>query len=102
MEPCLSNDSQVKQFRVRPKNLSKKCLSDQTNVWSLNTRSQADENGTHTNDCQGKLNAAELLAESTPSSTVSSVVEHNFWNKLCLTTEVPLYILWMNWSIRQF
>ena len=38
VKPQLSNDSQVEQFRVWPKNLSKKCLSDRTNVRRLNTQ----------------------------------------------------------------
>ena len=37
VEPWLLNDSQIKQFRVWLKNLSKKCLGDQRNFWSLNT-----------------------------------------------------------------
>ena len=62
METQLPNDSPVKRFRVRPKDLRKRCLSDRTNVLSSNTR-RANENGTCANDYRGEPSSTERLAE---------------------------------------
>ena len=74
VDPQLSNNSQIKQFGVWPKNLSKKCFSNRT--------SWANENGTRRNDCRSKPNTAELITEFTRAVLFhfsnKSVVEHNF------------------------
>ena len=100
VEPRLSNESRVEQFRVvqkkkkkKKKELSKKCLSNRTNV------------RTH-ESTRWKRNAREWLPRQTehsrtagrvyPSSIVSVFEQirsrKKCWNDLCSTTDVPLFI----------
>ena len=61
MEPQLSNDFQVEQFRFRAKYLSKKCLRDRTKFSEFEHSCQADENWMRMNDCRDNPNTAEWL-----------------------------------------
>ena len=75
VEPLLLNNSQVESFRVRTKHLSKKYLSDRTNVQSSNT-------GLKPMKTERARITAEQLTESTRKVffqfSNKSVVEHNF------------------------
>ena len=88
----LSNDSQVKQFRVGPKQFVYEMLQWSIKCSEFEHTSRTDEDRTRPNDCRGKLNIAERLAEFTRATLFQlsnkSVAEPNFG-----TNYVPFYIL---------
>ena len=80
--------TQVEKLRVQPQKIEKKkCLSDQTKVWSWNIRVKPM-----------KTEREQMTAEVRPTEyspkagrVYPAAYRTKFWNEICATTEVPLY-----------
>ena len=102
VEPQLSNDSQVEQFRVQPKHLCKKCFCDCINVQSLNAWVELMKRERVLTEKTNPtwLNTWPSLSNQHIFFFNKSVVENNFgmsyiWQPRCHYIYIYIYI-WHN------